>query len=83
LAAIRSHPAREICTALEIAGDGTEHTMAAACAFLTDAPTGVEAPVPGLTSQRGNHGPALRALDLLSTRRLDGHTAAPAELVRT
>jgi len=83
LDAIRSHPAREICTALEIAGDGTRNTIAAACAFLTDAPTGVGAPPAGLTPQRGNHRPALAALDLLSTRRLDGHTDEPAEILRT
>jgi type VII secretion protein EccE len=81
LDAIRSHPAREICTALEIAGDGTRNTVAAACAFLTDAPTGVEPPLPGLTPQRGNHGPALTALDLLSTQRLDGHTPERAGLL--
>ncbi len=81
LEAIRSHPARETCTALEIAGDGTHNTVAAACAFLTDAPPEKNAPLAGLTPQRGNHGPALTALDLLSTQRLDGHTDAPADLL--
>jgi type VII secretion protein EccE len=81
LQAIRSHPAREICTALEIAGDATRSTVAAACAFLTDAPPGGAAPVAGLTPQRGNHGPALTALHLLSTQRLDGHTDEPAGLL--
>lgn len=79
--AIRSHPVRETCTALEIAGDATHHTVAAACAFLTDTPPASSAPVSGLTPQRGNHLPALTALDLLSTRRLDGHAAAPAGLL--
>jgi type VII secretion protein EccE len=79
LEAIRSYPARETCTALEIA-DGPvagRNTIAAACAFLTQrAPEGGQ-PVPGLIAQRGNQLPALVALDLLSTQRLDGHTAAP------
>ena len=35
----------------------------------------------GLTPQRGNQRPALVALDLLSTQRLDGHTDAPADLL--
>lgn len=81
LQAIRAHPARETCTALEIAGDGTRHTVAAACAFLTDTPPERIAPPAGLTAQRGNHRPALQALDLLSTRRLDGHVDAPAGLL--
>lgn len=81
LEAIRSHPARETCTALEIAGDQTRTTVAAACAFLTETPPGNTAPLPGLTPQRGNHRPALMALDLLSSQRLDGHTEAPAGLL--
>lgn len=81
LEAIRTHPARETCTALEFAGDGTRITVAAACAFLTDTAPERTAPLPGLTPQHGNHRPALSALDLLSTRRLDGHTAAPAGLL--
>lgn len=79
LEAIRSYPARETCTALEIA-DGPvagRNTIAVACAFLTErAPDGGQ-PVPGLIAQRGNQLPALVALDLLSTQRLDGHTDAP------
>jgi len=79
LEAIRSYPARETCTALEIA-DGPvagRNTIAAACAFLTErAPDGGQ-PVPGLIAQRGNQLPALVSLDLLSTQRLDGHTDAP------
>jgi type VII secretion protein EccE len=81
LAAIRSHPARETCTVLEIAGDGTRNTVAAACAFLTDALPSGEAPLAGLTPQRGNQRAALTALDLLSTQRLDGHTDEPASLL--
>jgi type VII secretion protein EccE len=81
LDAIRSHPARETCTVLEIAGDGTHNTVAAACAFLTDALPSGEAPLAGLTPQRGNHRAALTALDLLSTQRLDGHTDEPAGLL--
>jgi type VII secretion protein EccE len=84
LAAIRSHPARETWTALEIAGaggSGARHTVAVACAFRTDTQPGRAAPLPGLTPQRGNHQPALLALDLLSTQRLDGHTEMPADLL--
>ena len=81
LEAIRAHPARETCTALELAGDGTHNTVAAACAFLTDTPPERAASLAGLTPQRGNHRPALQALDLLSTKRLDGHTDAPAGLL--
>lgn len=81
LEAIRSHPARETCMAVEIAGAGTDLTIAAACAFQTDTPPDGSAPLAGLSPQRGNHRPALTALDLLSTRRLDGHTAAPVGLL--
>jgi type VII secretion protein EccE len=81
LDAIRSYAARETCTALEIAGDGSHNTIAAACAFLTDTPPKGAAPLPRLTPQRGNHRPALAALDLLSTQRLDGHTDEPAGLL--
>lgn len=81
LAAIRAYSARETCTALEVAGDKTQPTVAVACAFQTETGPDGKAPVDGLTPQRGNHLPALTALDLLSTRRLDGHTAAPANLL--
>lgn len=81
LDAIRSHSARETCTALEIAGDKAQPTVAVACAFQTDTAPDRRAPLAGLTPQRGNHLPALTALDLLSTTRLDGHTAAPADLL--
>lgn len=81
LDAIRSHPAREVCTALEIVGDRSRPTVAAACAFLTETPPAAAAPIAGLVSQRGNHRPALLALDLLSTQRLAGHTDEPAGLL--
>lgn len=81
LDAIRSHPSGETCTAVEIAGDAAHPTVAAACAFLTDAPPERTAPLTGLLPQRGNHRPALLALDLLSTHRLDGHTDVPAGLL--
>ena len=81
LEAIRAYAARETCTALEIAGDRTHHTIAAACAFLTDIPADGAAPLPGLTPQNGNHGPALAALDLLSAQRLDGHTDESDDLL--
>jgi type VII secretion protein EccE len=83
LAAARSQVARETWTALEIAqsASGTHYTVAAACAFRTDAAPERAAPVAGLTLERGNQRPALQALDPLSTWRLDGHTAAPADLL--
>lgn len=81
LAAIRSHSARETCTALEIAGDKARPTVAVASAFQTDTGPGRKAPLDRLIPQRGNHLAALAALDLLSTRRLDGHTAASADLL--
>ncbi|OSC42120.1 type VII secretion protein EccE [Mycobacterium decipiens] len=80
LAAIRCHPARETWTALEIAGNGTGRTLAAACAFRTSAePRG--APPPGLVPQHGNHRAALLALNPLSIQRLDGHTDLPGDLL--
>jgi type VII secretion protein EccE len=81
LHAIRSQPARQTWTALEVAGEPTSYTVAAACAFRTEAQPGGTAPLAGLTAERGNQLPALMALDLLSTQRLDGHTAAPADLL--
>ncbi len=84
LNAIRTHPASETWTALEIAGsresDG-RHTVAVAAAFRTDTRPGAAAPVSSLTPQRGNQRPALTALDPSSTQRLDGHTDAPAGLL--
>lgn len=83
---IRSYSARQTCMALEIARSRSSRdqlTVAAACAFLTDTPPGLTLPVPGLIPQRGNQGPALAALDLLSTRRLDGHTGVPAGLLQS
>ncbi|MEQ6323670.1 type VII secretion system ESX-3 subunit EccE3 [Mycobacterium canetti] len=84
LPAIRSRPAQETWTALEIAyaaGSSTRYTVAAACALRTDSRPGGTAPVAGLIPQHGNHVPALTALDPRSTRRLDGHTDAPADLL--
>ena len=81
LDAIRSYPARETCTALEIAGTPDRTTIVAACAFLTETPPKGGAPLAGLRPQSGNHRPALAALDLLSTQRLDGHTDTPAGLL--
>ncbi len=81
LVAVRAQPAREIWTALEIAGSGAHHTVAAACALRTDAAPGSAAPVAGLTLERGNQQPALQALDPLSSHRLDGHAEAPADLL--
>lgn len=83
LDAIRAYSARETCTALEIAGDGSRNrtTIAAACAFLTEASPKRGGPLPGLTPQHGNHRRTLAALDLRSTQRLDGHTDAPADML--
>lgn len=82
LAEVRAQQAREIWTALEIADSGTHYTVAAACALRTDAAPAGTAPVAGLTLERGNQRPALQALDPLSTRRLDGHAQAPADLLQ-
>lgn len=81
LTAIRSHPARETWTAVEIAGDRSHYTIAAACAFRTDAQPTVAPPLAGLTGQRGHQLPALLAMDPPATQRLDGHTDAPADLL--
>lgn len=84
LDAIRSHPADETWTALEIAEAGRSaaaYTVAAACAFRTDTrPDGV-APLAGLILQRGSQWHSLSALEPTSTRRLDGHTDAPDDLL--
>ena len=63
------------------AGSGASHTVAVACALLTDEPPSAATPLAGLTPQRGNQQPALAALDLLSTQRLDGHTSVPDDLL--
>jgi hypothetical protein len=83
LTAVRSQSAREIWTVLEIAQARSlsQYTVAAACALRTDAAPSSAAPVAGLTLERGNQRPVLTALDPLSTQRLDGHTAAPADLL--
>lgn len=81
LAAIQSHRAQETWTALEIAGAGGIRTLAVACALRTDNRPDRTAPLPGLTPQRGNHRPALMALDPLSAQRLDGHTELSAGLL--
>ena len=86
LDAIQSHPTRETWRALEIALERTgvpgDYTAAAACAFRTEAQPEGAAPLDRLTPQRGNHLPALLALELSSTQRLDGHTAVPADVLR-
>jgi type VII secretion protein EccE len=77
LDAVLSQKARETWVALEIA----EGTVAVGCALLTDEQPSGAAPLPGLTAQRGNQRPALAALDLLSTERLDGHTVVSDRLL--
>ncbi|OBK21038.1 type VII secretion protein EccE [Mycobacterium asiaticum] len=81
LDAIRSQQAREVWSALEIAGSESAYTVAAACALRTEAAPAGAPPVAGMTLERGNQRPALQALDPLSTRRLDGHTAAAEDLL--
>lgn len=81
LAEIWSYPAQETWTALELAGDGSGRTLAAACAFRTVGQPEAAPPLAGLTSQGGNHRPALAALDPVSTQRLDGHTRVAAEML--
>ena len=55
--------------------------VAVGCALLTDEQPSAAAPLPGLIAQRGNQRPALAALDLLSTVRLDGHRDVPDDLL--
>lgn len=81
LADIRSCGARQVWTAVEIAGTDRHRTVAAACALRTQEPPAGAAPLPGLTPQHGNHRLALRALHPLSAQRLDGHTELPADTV--
>ena len=78
LDAILSQQTRETWVALEIA----EGTVAVGCALLTDEQPLAAAPLSGLTAQRGNQRPALAALDLLSTERLNGHTSVSADLLQ-
>ncbi|GBE63613.1 type VII secretion protein EccE [Mycobacterium sp. MFM001] len=81
LAVIRSYPARETWTALEISGAAGDQTLAVACAFRTNAHPAGGAPISGLTPQAGNHRPSLVALDPTSTDRLDGHADLPDGLL--
>ncbi|MGH3957842.1 type VII secretion protein EccE [Mycobacterium sp.] len=81
LAAIESYPARATWTVLEIADDGTGQTVAVGCAFRTAAKPRSGGPLAGLAPHSGNHRPALMTLHPLSTQRLDGHSAAPADLL--
>lgn len=81
LTAVREQQAREIWTALEISDSAGRRTVAAACALRTETAPGSAAGVPGLILERGNQRPVLQALDPLSTRRLDGHAQAPADLL--
>ncbi|BBX99224.1 type VII secretion protein EccE [Mycobacterium lacus] len=81
LAAIRSYPARETWTALEIADGHAGRTLAAACAFRTGERHRGAGPLAGLIPQHGNHRTALMTLNPLSTQRLDGHTGVPGDLL--
>ncbi len=66
---LRSQASGETWTALEMSGTAAHPTVAAACAVLTAERPG-DAPVQGLTAQRGRHGLALNALHPLSAQRL-------------
>lgn len=81
LAVIRSYPARETWTALEIAGGPGGRTLAVACAFRTDGRPGRAGPLAGLTPQAGNQRPALATLHPSSVQRLDAHSELPADLL--
>lgn len=84
LAEIWSHPALETWMAIEIAArgrSGADYSVAAACAFRTDEQPAVAAPLATLIPQRGNHGPTLAAMELSSTRALDGYADAPENLL--
>lgn len=81
LEAIWTHPASETWAALEIAGDASSPTLAAACAFRAGAKPGSAPPLAGLVAQHGNHRAALTALNPLSTQRLDGHTRLTGHLL--
>ncbi len=81
LAAVWAYPVRETWTALELAGSDDAQTVAVACAFRTDTRPTAGGPLPGLTSQSGNHRPALTAMQPGSTHRLDGHAALPGDLL--
>lgn len=84
LAAIWSRPSLETWAALEIGAAGRrggQSTVAVACAFRTDTRPDGAAPLAGLTLQRGSQWSALTALEPSSTRRLDGHAAAPDALL--
>lgn len=81
LAVIRSYPARETWTALEIAGAVESPTVAVACALRTNTRPAGRAPIAGLTPHSGNHRAELTALEPGSTERLDGHAYLPADLL--
>jgi type VII secretion protein EccE len=81
LAQIWAHGAREIWTAVEIAGAADHRTVAAGCAIRTgDRPAGT-GPLPGLTPEHGNHRAALRALHPLSALRLPEHSELSAGVI--
>ncbi|MGE2733436.1 type VII secretion protein EccE [Mycolicibacterium vaccae] len=76
LAAVRDLAAVEVWSAIEITGTRTSPELAAACAVRTGERPDAGAPVPGLTPERGGHGPALTALHPQSDRRLHATAAA-------
>lgn len=73
--------ARQVWTAVEIAGNAEHRTIAAGCALTTDEGPPRTAPLPGLTPENGNHRAALQILHPLSGQRLAGHTELPPEVI--
>jgi type VII secretion protein EccE len=76
LASVWAHPTLETWTAVEFGPD----TAAALVALRTAEVPGSSAPVPGLVRLGGRQRPALDALNLHATQRLDGHGPAGPDL---
>ncbi|UXA18444.1 type VII secretion protein EccE [Mycobacterium sp. SMC-4] len=81
LAALRVLEAAEVWSAVEITGSRTVPELAAACAVRTDERPGRAAPLPGLTPERGTHGPALTAMSPKSDERLSASRVGAAGLL--
>lgn len=82
LAAIESHSADEVWTALEVTGSATRPAITVGCALRTEQRPAATAPLPGLTPQRGRQRPALESLDPLAVNRIEGAPVAlPAGLL--
>lgn len=77
---IRAANSGETWTALELADDGGQRTIAAACALRTGSAPDGTSPLAGLLPQQGNHRDAVLSLHPLSGIRLAGHTAFADDL---